>query len=230
MTELAKQHPDEQLNDSFGETADTFEYSRPSQRSMPRTRHSSDLDSQSRVQLDERPVIEEWLSLTDYSAKYRVSVSTLRRRIKSNQIAHRFVDGRYLLLDSRPAELEHSYHQQETLEPVLNPSSAAEFLRGLGFEKAQSEFNVQSAPPTETAAAKLDELQLPQEPGGQPILSSATRLLNELKRAYMNILHEKEESIIQLKEEVSDLQTLVRVLEEDNARMRRALGLERIPS
>lgn len=55
----------------------------------------------------------------------------------------------------------------------------------------------------------------------EPILSSANQLLSELKRAYMNILHEKEEQIIQLKEEVSDLKTLVRVLEEDNERLRR---------
>jgi hypothetical protein len=219
MSELAKQQVDESY--------DAFEYSRPDQRLHERPGQMSSVNTQSRVQLDQTPVIEEWLSLTDYSAKYRVSVSTLRRRIKSNQIAHRFVDGRYLLLDSRPAELEHSYHQQETLEPVLNPSSAAEFLRGLGFEKAQNEFQVQSEPATQTATAQLDQLQ---EPGGQPILSSATKLLNELKRAYMNILHEKEESIIQFKEEVSDLQTLVRALEDDNSRMRRALGLERIPS
>lgn len=223
MSELAKQHSD----DSF----DAFEYSRPHEKHSQTTSQTSRLDTQSPVQLDQQPeqraVVEEWLSLTDYSSKYRVSVSTLRRRIKTNQIAHRFVDGRYLLLDSRPAELEHSYHQQETLEPVLNPSSAAEFLRGLGFEKAQSEFQVQAAPATDEATLKLDQLQ---ESGGQPILSSATRLLNELKRAYMNILHEKEESIIQLKEEVCDLQTFVRVLEDDNARMRRALGLERLPS
>lgn len=55
----------------------------------------------------------------------------------------------------------------------------------------------------------------------EPILTSANQLLTELKRAYMNVLHEKEEQIIQLKEEVSDLKTLVRVLEEDNERLRR---------
>ena len=215
MSGLAQQHSDDQI--------DQFEYSRP----RPLTSLDSQAFAKGPVDSHNEEAIEQWLSLTDYSAKYRISVSTLRRRIKSNQISHRFVDGRYLLLDSRPAELDHSYHQQETLEPVLNPSSAAEFLRGLGFEKTQNDFAAQAAPVTDMTANKLDQLQ---ENAGQPILSSATRLLNELKRAYMNILHEKEESIIQLKEEVSDLQTFVRVLEEDNARMRRALGLERLPS
>ncbi len=55
----------------------------------------------------------------------------------------------------------------------------------------------------------------------EPILSSANRLLSELKRAYTSILQEREEQIIQLKEEVSDLKTLVRVLEDDNERLRR---------
>ena len=53
--------------------------------------------------------------------------------------------------------------------------------------------------------------------------TNKSRLLNELKRAYTNVLQEKEEQLIQLKEEVADLKTLVRVLESDNDRMRRIL-------
>ncbi len=176
--------------------------------------------------------VEQWLSLTDYSSKYRVSVSTLRRRIKNNQIAHRFIDGKYMLLDTQPAELDHGYQQQQPLDQVLNPSSAAEFLRGLGFEKSQEEFAAKATPLINEAQYKLDQLreaqqagEAPSIPNEEPIISSATRLLSELKRAYMNILQEKEEQIIQLKEEVSDLKTLVRVLEDDNERMRREMGL-----
>jgi hypothetical protein len=44
-------------------------------------------------------------------------------------------------------------------------------------------------------------------------------LLNEIKKAYSLILQEKEEQILQLKEEVADLKTLVRVLENDNERL-----------
>jgi hypothetical protein len=46
------------------------------------------------------------------------------------------------------------------------------------------------------------------------------KLLNEIKKAYSLILQEKEEQILQLKEEVADLKTLVRVLEDDNARVK----------
>lgn len=45
-------------------------------------------------------------------------------------------------------------------------------------------------------------------------------ILEEVKKAYMTALHSKEELIFQLKEEVSDLKTLVRVLESENERLR----------
>ena len=53
----------------------------------------------------------------------------------------------------------------------------------------------------------------------EPILTAANKLLNELKKAYTLILQEKEEQILQLKEELSDLKTLVRVLESENDRL-----------
>ena len=39
-------------------------------------------------------------------------------------------------------------------------------------------------------------------------------LMGELKKAYTQVLHEKEDQILQLKEEITDLKTLVKVLEE----------------
>ena len=45
-------------------------------------------------------------------------------------------------------------------------------------------------------------------------------LLNEIKKAYALILQEKEEQILQLKDEVADLKTLVRVLEDENTRVK----------
>lgn len=125
---------------------------------------------------------ESWLRLADYANKYHISISTLRRRIKSGSVHFRLNEGKYLLRDTAPvagAESAEYSEQPETLEHE-----------------------------------EMKDIE-------EPILTSANQLLTELKRAYMNILHEKEEQIIQLKEEVSDLKTLVRVLEEDNERLRR---------
>ena len=42
----------------------------------------------------------KWLTLQEYSNKYKVSISTLRRRIKTKEIKYNFEDGRYFLEDS----------------------------------------------------------------------------------------------------------------------------------
>lgn len=132
---------------------------------------------------------ENWLLLTDYASKYRISVSTLRRRIKADQIKYKLDHGRYLIFDEAPTH-------QDAHDHAATPAAS----------------------PMESRIKELTE-----KSSEEPILSSATRLLNELKRAYTNVLQEKEEQIIQLKEEVTDLKTLVRVLESDNDRMRRLL-------
>ena len=165
---------------------------------------------------------QAWLLLTDYASKYRISVSTLRRRIKSHQIPFRFENGKYFLVDAPPNEAsEYS-------------SVAQEMQRTSHLSQPSTEMTVatplKDVPHVETAETKQAEAELEQAASVKdgPIIQTATKLLNELKRAYSNILHEKEEQIIQLKEEVSDLKTLVRVLEDDNDRLRALLGFKSI--
>ena len=75
------------------------------------------------------------------------------------------------------------------------------------------------------AATALNNLPPPSEVNlDGPILSAANRLLTELKKAYSQILQEKEEQILQLREEVTDLKTLVRVLEGENDKLNSRLG------
>jgi hypothetical protein len=50
------------------------------------------------------------------------------------------------------------------------------------------------------------------------VLTSANRLVEEIKAAYAKILQEKEEQISQLKEEIVDLRMLVRILEQSPTR------------
>lgn len=141
----------------------------------------------------------QWLPITEYSAKHRISVSTLRRRIKANDIQFQFIEGKYLLLDE-PV----STHQHHRPSP-------------------NSELKV-SAPtfhqPNEDLVNPSNQLG-----GGSegPILTAANKLLNELKKAYSQILQDKEEQILQLKEEVTDLKTLVRVLESENESLKARL-------
>lgn len=123
--------------------------------------------------------MDNYLPLAEYSSKYQVSMSTLRRRIKAEDIQFKFEDGRYLILDEPT-----STHQRR---PRPSPS-------------------IQSS----------DE---PLVSAQEPVLEVANRLLTELKKAYSQILQEKENQILHLKEEVADLKTLVRVLEAENERL-----------
>lgn len=148
-----------------------------------------------------------WLPLTEYSSKYKVSISTLRRRIKADDIKFSFEDGKYLISDEplsthqgvgrshRPSQVDSK--QFETHRPSLDTLVSA----------PEKMFD-----PTMATAASFAQ-------GDEPILTAANRLLTELKKAYALILQEKEEQILHLKEEVSDLKTLVRVLESENARL-----------
>jgi len=139
-----------------------------------------------------------WLPLTEYANKYKVSISTLRRRVRDHKAEWDFVNGKYYLKDL-PLKQHSSGNKTE--------------------EDGQSQ-----TPPTSKGLSPQNN---PKRSGAQPILkhkepllfSSANRLLDELKKAYMMALQEKEEQIIVLKEEVADLKTLVKVLENENKRL-----------
>lgn len=143
-----------------------------------------------------------WLPLTEYSSKYKVSISTLRRRIKADDIEYQFTDGKYLISDS-PLGTRQGLEARPSQDPEHRPS-----LKDSSLTSTQVEKNLSYSEDSHTTT--MDE----------PILTAANRLLSELKKAYTLILQEKEEQILQLKDEVADLKTLVRVLESDNERLR----------
>ncbi len=184
-----------------------------------------------------------WLPITDYSAKHKVSVSTLRRRIKADDIKYRFLEGKYLLLDE-PVTTSNPLHRPSLSDSLVNESastvsgynpvhgfanhanhgSASGPLAAQTQPASQFVNGSQQAAPFATATA-LNNLPPPSEVNlDGPILSAANRLLTELKKAYSQILQEKEEQILQLREEVTDLKTLVRVLEGENDKLNSRLG------
>lgn len=70
--------------------------------------------------------MENWLPLLTYSTKYNVSISTLRRRIKSNQVKHKLEAGKYVLLDEAPTDTEvESAPPVVAAAPVSNVEMAA---------------------------------------------------------------------------------------------------------
>lgn len=122
--------------------------------------------------------MESWLSLNEYANRHQVSVSTLRRRIKSKKIEYKLEDGKYFIMedgDQASAQTSNSTPKQNVAE------------------------------------------------GGKVVSEnySTTRLLlDELKKAYLDSLQSKEDQILYLKQQVSDLQTLVMFLEKENDRLK----------
>lgn len=145
--------------------------------------------------------IDSWLPLTDYSTKYKISVSTLRRRIKADDIKFRFEDGKYFIMDE----------PMGTHQRVHRPSQESDLALVGAHQGNMSE---------QVAPSKVFEERISKAQKDEPILTAANKLLNELKKAYTLILQEKEEQILNLKEEVTDLKTLVRVLESENDRLK----------
>ena len=55
-----------------------------------------------------------WISLQEYSQKYNVSISILKRWIKNCEVEHIFKEGRYLLSDKPPS----SYGEENSLREL----------------------------------------------------------------------------------------------------------------
>ena len=123
--------------------------------------------------------------------KHHVSISTLRRRIKADDIPFRFDDGKYLILEEAPKKT----------------ASADEHRPSLSREAKK------------TSAGAVLENDTHQSDSGESVITAANRLLADLKKAYTKILQEKEEQILNLREEVVDRSTLVKILETENARL-----------
>lgn len=124
--------------------------------------------------------MNKWISLIDYSTKYNISISTLRRRIKHNNIEYEVRDGKYFILEQEPEKTARGR------KPIEMPKGS---LEGKDFIESKESLMTQM-------------------------------LVEELKKAYAKILTDKEEQIEQLKEEISDLRTLVRVLESELDRVK----------
>ncbi len=155
-----------------------------------------------------------YLPLNEYSAKYHISLSTLRRRIRAGEIEYRFESGKYWLKELPPTKYGH-------------PVSFEETTGGIPAEFVASTPTISTVNDKPAIAQTLAATPAPQAPT-ENLLVSAKQMMQEIKSAYVSVLHEKEEQIMHLKEEVADLKTLVKILESEADRLR-ANSLEAAP-
>jgi hypothetical protein len=75
-----------------------------------------------------------WLSLVDYSHRFQVSLSTLRRKIKGNTIKFKLEGGRYFLWADE-SELGVATAEVSGVATMAEPSSSPDIYRNLLDEK-----------------------------------------------------------------------------------------------
>ncbi len=123
-------------------------------------------------------------------------MSTLRRRIRAQEIDSKFEGGKYYLPDV----------------PI------AKYLRA--GERAHNLYAGEIA----TALVKKFHTEVAEQ---QPVHyvedDASSEKLSELKKVYIQVLQEKEELIIKLKEEIVDQNTLIEILETENKKLREQL-------
>jgi len=153
---------------------------------------------------------QSWLPLAEYSMKHQVSISTLRRRIKGEDIQYRFDDGKYFILDDETNQMSADEHRP-SLRSDAQPKSVPH-QKTVSAQAQSPEHHLANQVAAATAAATQD--------GGESVITAANRLLTDLKKAYTQVLQEKETQIQALKQEAADLNTLIKVLEFENEKLR----------
>lgn len=131
-----------------------------------------------------------WLPLIEYSMKSGLSLSTIRRKIKSNSLPFRLENGRYLILFSDSA----THNPMQTAPPPPRPRPAALSPQRRWFQTPP--------PPPKPLATEDDQTK---------ILTEAYELALREKEARIKLL---EKNNNELQERVTELQLLIRVLEE----------------
>lgn len=150
-----------------------------------------------------------WLPLAEYSMKHQVSISTLRRRIKAVDIQYRFDDGKYLILDDEQATQVNADEHRPSLRSDAQPKSALNLANQLTANQVAHATQVQAMANSHAHSE-----------ASESVITAANRLLADLKKAYTQVLHEKENQIQSLKQELADIKTLVKVLEFENEKLR----------
>ena len=151
---------------------------------------------------------QKWIAISDYSIKYKTSISTLRRRMKQSKIDFNFEGGKYWLRDEPPKRLKY-VNKTENEAPAASAPPQKDMQLEVEKEKGST---------LSTSFVQQKNLNQggAESSGDSSVWGTAQQLLQEIKKAYMVILQEKEEQILILKDELSDLKTLIRVLEHNN--------------
>mgnify|MGYP000429164900 CR=1 FL=1 len=145
-----------------------------------------------------------WVPLIEYSIKSGLSLSTIRRKIKSNSIPYRLDKGKYFILfsDGTATSAENSVSMAPESKPVVKPTISPLYTdRKLKPSESEIQFQPSRAPYREPKT---------ETPPVQTTHSMFERRLNEKDERIRHLEKQSRE----MQERINELQLLVRVLEE----------------
>ena len=130
--------------------------------------------------------MSNWLPITEYSFKNRISVSTIRRKIKSNTLKFKVENGKYFIMDE-----DADYEISENRFYIRSTDGKGD--NKIGF-------------------SNIDELVNFAERS----INTVSRLNQELATEKDKVIKIQEGTILQLKEQINELKMLVSVLEKNS--------------
>lgn len=172
----------------------------------------------------------QYLSLAEYSSKYGVSISTLRRRIRSGQFPYSLKLGKYFLEDQSPAAL----NKRQNAKQKKIGKSESDFSPG-DKKKALSQA------PSASFPGVMQQLKREREAEGAILdrrskddlstflledHSFVHKVMDSQKELYSQI-EKKEEKINEQQNQIADLNTLVALLEKENKELKSLLYQEK---
>ena len=129
--------------------------------------------------------MSNWLPITEYSLRRGISVSTIRRKIKSKSIKHKIENGKYFIMD-------------DNSEDIINESSFCINTLNTGISNKTCFTNIE------------DLINF-----AQHSIDAVTELNRGIIDEKDKIIKVQENTINHLREQISELKMLVEVLEKN---------------
>lgn len=146
----------------------------------------------------------QWLSLAEYSSKYNVSISTLRRRIRSGQLLFNISFGKYFLKDQSLESLKEVKAERKSQESI-----------SVENKEDNKEENVTRK---DTVQKEIKDVR---------VESSLLDKLMDVQKKLYDKIETKELKIFEQQNQIADLNTLVGFLEKENKDLKSVLHQEK---
>ena len=154
----------------------------------------------------------EWLPLNEYANTHGISVSTLRRRIKTGNVVFRLQNGKYYL---SPASLDSEAKKEAEAKKVKKRTTSGKIL----LKKKKGAFPLQGL-----SLEKQESLEKSQAP--QPSLPWE-QVVADMQKGFLQKIEQKDTEISKQKDQIADLNTLTTILEKENQSLKSLLYREK---